>query len=781
MSVINATPLLAAAGGDYQISRSVRLRSSASAYFNRTPASAGNRKTWTWSGWVKRGVLSADQYVFEGYTTDTNRTFLRIATDNTIVFSITSNDWLQTTAVFRDPSAWYHAVLAFDSTQATNTNRVKLYVNGVQQTISATFGTGWPTQNTDYYVNGANSHSIGKWNSGIYFDGYLTEVNFIDGQALTPSSFGETDSITGVWKPKKYAGTYGTNGFYLNFSDNSAATAAAIGKDYSGNGNNWTPNNISVTAGVTYDSMLDVPTLYADGGNGRGNYAVLNPLDKTGFTIADGNLALSAQSGSSGVAGTIAFPSTGKWYFESTVLTGTERFVGLVNSVHTGSNLSTATSTQWVAYGTSASAGNIINKDGSNVQTGLTAWNANNVAGVAFDADAGTVQFYNNGVAVGAAVSVTTGVIYTPWLTSGNNNYNNFTANINFGQRPFAYTPPTGFKALNTQNLPEPTIKKGNQYFDATTYPGTGVNGRSVANTGAMQPDLVWIKARNAAYYHVLFDSVRGTNKQLSSNATDAETTSSVYGYVSSFNADGFSVWGGSTDDLNVNDPSNNYVAWQWKESVSAGFDIVTYTGNQTAGKAVPHSLGVAPAMIIVKARGQATSWPVYHQSLGATKWLLLNSTQAVTTTAQEWDNQPPSSTTFYVGNSSSNSNQSTNYIAYLFSEVAGFSKFGSYTGNGSADGPFVFCGFRPRFIMFKRTDAVASWRIIDTARESVNATQNEIYPNLSNAEAGAANGMDVLSNGFKLRGSYAEWNASGGTFIFAAFAENPFKNSLAR
>jgi hypothetical protein len=265
--------------GGYRISRSVRLRSSATAYFNRTLTTPTNNKVWTWSGWVKRGKLSSTQALFG--TTDDNTAAGNVAAfrfesgDTLGYFEYSSgyNAQLVTTQVFRDPSSWYHIVLAVDTTQATSTNRVKLYVNGSQ--VSA-FGTStYPSQNYNPYINSAIPLYQGAYKNSSTgtvspLDGYLTEINFIDGQALTPSSFGATNTTTGVWGPTAYKGTYGTNGYYLNFSDNSGATATTIGKDYSGNGNNWTPNNISVTAGVTYDSMVDTPTPY--GSDSRGGW-----------------------------------------------------------------------------------------------------------------------------------------------------------------------------------------------------------------------------------------------------------------------------------------------------------------------------------------------------------------------------------------------------------------------------------------------------------------------------------------------------------------------------
>jgi len=771
--MIDALPLLLGPEG-YNISRSVRLRSSASAYFNRTPGSASNRTTWTWSGWVKRGALTTYYSLFSAGTTSPTYDGFRFDNSNCLQFfqAGAASVNLVTTPVYRDPCAWYHIVLSVDTTQATASNRVKIYVNGVQVTSFST--SNYPAQNASASINNNLLHVLGaQTDSGatsFYFDGYLTEINFIDGQALAPSSFGETDSITGVWKPKKYTGTYGTNGFFLNFSDNSNNTAATIGKDYSGNGNNWTPNNISVTSGSTYDSMLDVPTQWADGGNGRGNYAVLNPLKKPSTsTISDANLTVTWAVAGGEQPASFAL-SSGKWYWEQTQ-SGTTAAPGIILETATpsassisqgyhyyGNNGQFYTGTSGVAYGSTFTTGDII--------------------GVALDLDTNQITFYKNNVSQGAK-SIVAGS-YTPDFAAAGAQ----TINANFGQRPFSYTPPSGFKALNTLNLPAPTILKGNQYFDALTWSGAGGSSRSITGL-AFQPDLVWGKVRNTTYGHMLFDSARGAGslKELGTNVTGAEgyASSNQYGYLSAFNSDGFTVTAGtdaSIPNAYWNQSGNTYVAWQWKEGATQGFDIVTYTGNGTNNRAISHSLGVTPAFIIVKDRTNTFNWDIYHQSLGINATLIF--TTAATRNVSAFGTSAPTSTVFYTQNSYTNTN-SANLVAYLFSEVAGFSRFGSYTGNGSTDGPFVFCGFRPRFIMFKRTDSSASWRIIDTAREAVNATQNEIYPNLSNAEAGAANGMDILSNGFKLRGSYAEWNASGGTYVFAAFAESPFKNSLAR
>lgn len=769
----------------YNISRSVRLRSSAGGNFTRTPSVAGNKKLFTISVWLKRGALGTASDIMSA-TSGAGGTvaWFRFNSSDQLDYveyngsSFAAN--AQSAAVFRDPSAWYHIVAAFDSAQATAANRLKIYVNNVQQTMSGTL----PSLSLDSYFDGTGAHYIGREaRSAIeFFDGYMTEFNFVDGQALTPSSFGSTNALTGVWQPAKYTGSYGTNGFYLNFSDNSAATAAAIGKDYSGNGNNWTPNNISVTAGTTYDSMIDVPTPYADGSTNRGNYCVGNPLyndTAVASSWSGGNLNYSVGNGGS-TEGTFGV-SSGKWYWECTVTTGSNPGIGVHQT---------------------GSVGRFVNEIGyctdgtkyvgaTNSAYGAT-YTTNDVIGVALDMNGGTVTFYKNNVSQGSlslsGASITSG---TPFWGSGGAITQ--TGSANFGQRPFTYTPPSGYKALNTYNLPASTVLNGGKYMAATLYTGTGAS-QSVTNAGSFKPDLVWVKSRSGATDHKLTDSVRGVQKALISDTTGAETTDT--NGLTAFGSAGFTV--GS--DTVYNNNTATYVGWQWQAgqgstssntsgsitstvsvNATAGFSVVSYTGNATAGATVGHGLGIAPAMIIVKDRQVATSWAVYHKSIGATNYLLLNSTLAQTTSAQEWNNTAPTSSVFTVGNASSNSNQANTNIAYCWSEIAGFSKFGSYTGNGSTDGPFIYTGHRPRWVLIKRTDTTNDWMLWDTSRDPYNKADHVLYPNGSYAETSAdGRDMDILSNGFKLRWS-AGVNVSGGTYIYASFAENPFANALAR
>jgi hypothetical protein len=353
-----------------------------------------------------------------------------------------------------------------------------------------------------------------------------------------------------------------------------------------------------------------------------------------------------------------------------------------------------------------------------------------------------------------------------------------------------------------------PVITKPNQHFDATLWTGDNTNPRSITNGAAgqsFQPDLVWVKARNSGQFHVLNDSVRGagTALGLSSQAGNAEGNADIglYGATTAFNSNGFSVGGGTSNQAFVNLSTVTYVAWQWKAggaavtntagSISAqvsanptaGFSVVTYTGNGTSGATVGHGLGVAPSMIIVKARdGAGYEWNVYHSAIGATNWLELNATTASQAGSNRWNNTAPTSSVFSLGNANVVNQNTKTYVAYCFAQVAGYSAFGSYTGNGSDDGPFIYTGFRPRFIFRKcLSNAGENSMQYDTSMNPYNASPEFLSPNLADA-SNTAGGyyIDFLSNGVKIRHS-ATGNNSGRTYIYMAFAENPFKFANAR
>jgi hypothetical protein len=338
-------------------------------------------------------------------------------------------------------------------------------------------------------------------------------------------------------------------------------------------------------------------------------------------------------------------------------------------------------------------------------------------------------------------------------------------------------------------------IPDGRTVMAATLWTGDGANPRTITNTVngvSLQPDLVWVKARSNAYDHTLYDSIRGATNYIISNSTAAEQ--SAANTLQAFNSNGFQVGGSNS----TNSGSVTYVGWQWKAggaavsntagsitsqvsaNPTAGFSIVTYTGTGSAAT-IGHGLGVAPSMIIVKSRA-SDDWVVYHGSLpSAAYYLTLNTTNAQISNSVVFNSTAPTSNVFSVG--TSRSTASTGFVAYCFAAVAGYSAFGSYTGNGSSDGPFIYTGHRPRFIMYKRSNAAGdNWRLIDTSRDPFNVSGNELYPNLSNAEVASGtntNYVDILSNGFKIRNP--NQNANGSTYIYACFAENPFKYANAR
>jgi hypothetical protein len=993
--MIVGSNILAGASGQagYFLNRSVRIRSSAAAYFNRTPAVASNRQTWTWSGWVKRGVIGASAQTFfcNGSATGTNITQLLFSADTISlqVYDTNTIAQLQTTAVYRDPAAWYHVVAVMNTTDATASNRMKLYVNGVQVTAFTT--ALYPTLNLNAFINTVSDHSIGNLLFGSrlnQFDGYVAEVNFVDGQALTPTSFGAFNPVTGVWQPSRYIGTYGTNGFYLPFNytntnltgnlitysedfsnaswtkyqatitadattapngtttadkiiatvtpqdhlayktftaaDNTTyclsiyaknagydlcrlyimnkagspiasdfflstqtftagagctcaivsvgngwyrcsvslnvgtgatatpniyvgtntgatngdgtsgifiwgaqleqnssvgpyfATGSAstpnsynLGADQSlstGGYNSWVTNNISLTAGVTYDSMTDVPTLTSVT---QGNYCTLNPLNSSMIpTSGNLNLEPTGTSGNYISASTLGI-STGKWYYEIVATT----YTGSGQAGEFGFKLSSASSqtigtavgdANGFAFGMALATTWYYQKYGGAVVqlTGLTSATTGTIAMVAVDFDAGLAwvgkdgTWYNSGNPATGANPTITGITagnYVATIAAYRDATRNYSYAVNFGQRPFSYTPPTGFNRLNTYNLPAPTISNGALQMDVKLYTGNG--GQQTQSGLNFQPDFVWVKSRSNAFDNGLANSVTGVGKYLISNSLATEVTDAT-GSIIAFNSNGFGQGGSNPFGANT----ATYAAWCWKASnatavsntsgsitsqvsanPSAGFSIVTYTGNGTAGATVGHGLGIAPSIIIVKCRNTAaTGWLTYVRPLTATSFLQLETTNAVASNATAWNNTAPTSTVFSLGTSAFCNGNTQTYVAYCWSEIAGYSRINSYTGNSSTDGTFVYTGMRPRYILIKNSTSATGWAIFDTSRNPYNVANNLLMTQTSAAETSYPE-IDILSNGFKLRGTNGTWNTSGNTYIFMAFAENPFKFALAR
>ena len=803
----------------HEISNSLRFNDDDSPDLRKTPSSASNRKTWTWSCWVKRSEIVTGAGPLFSAGTNSGGYIWFVWSQNRFYFQKTQSSAFELlpTMVFRDPSAWYHIVVAVDTTQSTESNRVKIYVNGNQQTVFTT--ESYPSLNANLEVNSSTGHYFNRNTDGNTFgDHYLADVNFIDGQALTPSSFGETKND--IWIPKDTADlTFGTNGFRLEFKQTGTGTASSstIGADTSGNDNHWTSNNLAA-----HDVVLDSPT---------NNFSTWNPiaLDTLNIAFSEGNLQAVKASDSASPTTRSTFGMTqGSWYWETRL----EAFAASGGTVY-GVGIDTDETDQGdsdnnyntVRFIVGAAVGPVHQKTtngsfGGNVSYGTNASNGD-IIGVKLDIDNEVVAFSRNGTFFADISLPALGKTYfaSNLTDQGSNTY---TAQINFGQDStfagnetaqgnadengigdFYYAPPSGSLALCTANLPDPVAAidpaqggSPQDYFNTVLYTGNAT-ARSISGVG-FQPDWVWIKERSGTSNHMLFDSVRGAGERLISDTTNAELTDT--NRLSSFDSDGFSL--GTNNAVNEN--TETYASWNWKAgtsfsndasstsvgsidsagSVSAdtGFSIISYTGTGSAGT-IAHGLGVAPDMILVKARSAVASWQVYHAGVASdaeTDYLVLNTTAAAVDNNTVWNDTAPTTSVFSIGTASGVNTDGNTLIAYCFAGVDGYSKFGAYTGNGSTDGTFVYTGFRPAFVIVKRTNSAYAWHILDIERNVLNPMDKYLNANTNVAEQ-THTFWDFVSNGFKIRNTGASYNADGGTYIYMAFAEQPFKYANAR
>jgi len=771
----------------YEIEQSLIFQPNA--HFSRNVGSASNRKTWTWSAWVKRHALglSNDQMLFNagpnGSESDSIYFALRFArtafgaqTDALVVNGWNTN-WRVTNRLFRDVSAWYHIVVVLDTTQSTANNRIKVYINGTQETSFHT--TNNPSQDATLGINLNQYHMIGAENlsgSDRYFSGQMAEVNFIDGTALTPSSFGETNSATGQWIPKEYSGSYGTNGFYLKF------VSGALGTDSSGEGNNYTAANLE-----NGDVVTDTPT---------DNFATFNPIFISGDTntFSEGNLKIVMASTGGGLAVATIVPTAGKYYAEFQMKAGDPSYgyIG-VTPVTTNSKAPaymTAANNSIAYYGYN---GQIIAYPNDTVLSSEEYYRVNDIIAVAIDYDNSTIKWYkNNSLQYTKTSAVLTDVTFGIGDTSGGAGQ---TVEVNFGQKAFAYTPPSGYTTLSTANLPDPAIPLPSAQFNTVLYTGNGGT-QSISGVGH-QPDWVWIKNRSAADNHKVVDAVRGATKELEPNQANAETTNADG--LTAFASDGFAL--GDDDEYNTN--SEAYASWNWKANgagstdtsgdidgvlsanPTAGFSIVTWTGTGTsapnANATVPHGLGVVPDFVWYKSR-VGSSWEnwIHSSIISGNKRMLLQSTAAVSSINTNYLLSGEIATSTMISNNAHTTSQTV--VAYCFASKPSFSKVGIYTGNGNASGPFVNLDFRPAWILIKRTDASGfHWAILDNKRSPENVMNKLLYANKNDAEYSDDPDIDFCSNGFKLRSTANFLNNASGTYLYMAFAESPFKTANAR
>ena len=569
--------------GSSVIQRSLIFNANDNTRLVRTIGSTSNRRTYTYSWWMKRTMQSAEQYVW--YVGSSGGTPYLDARFEANSHELQLQDYTPSRPIrfitnrkFRDCTSWMHFVFAVDTTQGTDSNRAKLYINGEQETSFST--ETYPDQNYDSSANVSGHIQVwgtNKEGTSNDLEGYLAEAHFVDGEQLTPSSFGFTEFQTGIWKPKGYFGSYGTNGFRLDFSDNSGTTAVTLGKDRSGQGNDFTPNNFSVSAGINNDSFLESPTV-------KKEFATFNSNLQKGAGAQYRNGNYSFYSNDDGTVQTRANMSrnSGKWYAEFTLTTYTFRsgsypYIGVAQAENF-SNTWTGNS------GTAYQTGGSIWRNGGQLETGHATYTAGDVISVAINLDSSPPQVWwaKNGTYIrsGNPVTGANGVNIEPASTSGTYTFTmSLYANpgqwdANFGQRAFAHSVPEGFKTLNTDNfsINTPTIIRPQKHFGAIVYTPQG-GGKSVTGL-EFKPDLVWAKSRAQTYSHYLFDSVRGTGKRgMSSNKNDVQGYDTTQ--IASFDEGGFTI----PNSSGINDTgsgTNGVAAWCWR----GGKPIVSTSGS---------------------------------------------------------------------------------------------------------------------------------------------------------------------------------------------------------
>ena len=808
-------------------SRSLRMQD---ARLTRTPSSTGNPKKWTFSAWLKRTNLG-QSYIFGGSP-------LASGYDGIAAIYFNGSDQLHTyydtsgsnpygavddgSRLYRDLGSWYHLCWAVD---AENTIH-KIWINN--NLVST--NTGRYPPNFTYGLNNSGDEMVigdGSWDSygSPNFNGYMAEINYLDGQYLEPDSFAETKN--GVWIPLKDPSlTYGTNGFRLQFlATGTSADSSGIGADTSGQGNHF-----ALTSLAAGDVVLDNP---------ENNFATLNLLDKSGGTFTEGNLRYDTSSWDM-ATGTVLLPS-GKWYYEVRVdaynasanafsvgIIQTNKIRGSGNSYY-WSHSSWSTSSQGYLYGVNVN-GTTEYKISAGSATSLSSHPdivQGSVIGIFIDLESDTTSIKYN-IDGGTPfelftsmqdVDYTIGVSdYLAQLTFNFGQDSTFsgaeTAGGNTdgnGKGDFHTALPSGhtdYLAICSANLSDPTIgpqtdTQADDHFDTILRVGHGSSGGSTpANFKA---DWIWEKVRSASYSHYLIDSSRGivdgSTQVLITNTTNLETTGNWYKPPTSssleFNtndwASSFSlvdwIWkanGGTTTTNDASSTSIGTIDSVFQANTTSGFSIVTYTGTGSAGT-IRHGLSVAPSMVIIKSRTGASvpNWVIGQDQSGFTGQLYFDA-GAFSSNSGSFNNTAPTSSVVSI-NTDSTVNQSTaTYVMYCFANVEGYSKIGSWIGNGSTNGTFVYTGFRPAWLMLKRTSDSGGWQMLDNKRNTFNPVDNYLLPNLSLYEIDGSTlspsiGIDFLSNGFKLRTTENVYNANGNTYIYLAFAEQPFKFSNAR
>ncbi len=765
---------------------------------SRVPTTTGNRRTFTVSAWVRFSSETQNSYIVMWSESGNNNGMTRLwrdSNDKNLNFHSTNDAGankmsISTNRTLEDFSKWYHIVVAVDTTQGTDANKIKLYIDGEQETSFSysnySGGTNYDTQaNLDDWT-----HTWGQ--AGFvytqYMEGYLAQCILVDGTAYGPDTFGVTDTSSGLWIPKTLGSiTYGTNGNRLDFANTAGQT---FGDDTSGQGNDYTVTNLTAD-----DLTTETPT---------SSWSIMGANYHSGATntITEGGRRMQPATGSDdGTFFDMKF-KTGKWYAECYAHSADAVAQYIYNGIADFEAYVTA-GVQEIGKRAHTYAWDPANEryyaEGSAIGSSSGKMTQGDIMGIAMDFDNNKIYFAKNNTYILSSNPTTGagGMSFDPAENTpsgyyrlgqsngtGSSGYNN-DVSWNVGDNPtfngtlavgaaantdgfgstFKFAPPTGFKGLKFSNQPDEGAK----------------------------PDFVWIKNRDATDAHAFYDSSRGPQKEWeNSESNEATVTDGLQKFIKG----GFEV----EDNDALNTDSESYVAWNWvanggtevANTAGSGATVATTVqANDTAGFSIcrfqgtgstlrfAHGLSATPEWFITKrldaGAGAATS--VYHVSNGINEYLHLNESDAVVDSGAATSQFTGVSSSYIeLGSNSNSNNNGSDVIAYVWRSVPGFSKFGSYKGNGNADGTFVFTGFKPSWLMVKRTDSGGNdWQIWDTKRSTINPITNQaLFPNGTTVEGGT-NVLDFLSNGFKWR-STGDWlNASGGTYVYMAFAEHPF------
>lgn len=737
-------------------------------HLDRTPSLAGDRRTWTISVWLRRTGFGANSTIIGTITGGGNFNWIYFnSSDQLVIASEESGGVTARTQasnrVFRD-TAWFHLVISWDTTQVTAADRCRAYVNGEEITWSSAT---YRLQNDQTSWNNTVEQAIGQTygGGGQFFNGYMAQFTNLDGYSIPAGDIALSDlgeSYTAgnngtIWSPLAdtdlvtLAQTAGGQSFCLTSAIGSGTDASSLSNDFTAtsmshaaNGSDNTPSNV---------------------------HAVLNVLtaQTSTFTISEGAQRVAAGTTGNLWTGNGTVYSGGKLVFEATLNTastsGSLTYIGFIGD--NGSqvlyrNDGEAFTGSWSAFGSS--------------------WSVNDNFRAEVDQATGDVEFFRNGSSEGTVSG--TNLQNANYITLRVRVENSADLSIRTSESDFIETPTSGFLPINTANLPTPQYQ-GADYFNAVLYTGDATNDRSITGMG-FASDFLWGKKRSAALSHKLQDVIRGANNILYSDVTNAEQVEA--GYDSINDTDGFTI----DNANNTNDSGATYVHWGFKAGgagvsntdgsitstvsvADAGhFSIGTYTGNGTGGATVGHGLGGVPEFYFVKNRDSAQDWRAYHAGIAAdaeTDYVSLNLTNAAADDSIMWNDTAPTSTVFSLGTANAVNQNTSDFVFYAFRSVPGLCLVRSYTGNGSADGPYVYCGFKPRWIIIKVTTQAYSWYINDSARNPYNAADLQLFADNSNAE-GTGDNVDILSDGFKVRDSGVGKNQSGQNYIFIAIAD---------